>query len=103
MSATPEPGHLSNHHRTTLRTVFQHPVSHNLEWRAVVSLLEAVGSVAERHDGTLAVTIGSQTKFFDPQGQKDLDVQTVIDVRRMLSAAGYDAATGTAEDARDQG
>jgi hypothetical protein len=27
------------------------PVSHNTEWRAVVSLLEAVGSVVQHHDG----------------------------------------------------
>ena len=46
MSATSEP-HLSNHHRNTLRQLFQHPVGHNIEWRSVVSLLEAVGSVEE--------------------------------------------------------
>jgi hypothetical protein len=84
-----EPSHLSNHHRTTLRQVFQHPVSHNLEWHAVLSLLEAVGSVATHHDGKLAVTVGSQRMFIDPPPHKDVDVQTVIDLRRMLSAAGY--------------
>ena len=45
MSSTPEPAHLNNHHRNTLRQIFQHPVSHNIEWHAVVSLLEAIGSV----------------------------------------------------------
>jgi len=44
MSSPPGPEHLSNHHRNTLRQIFQHPVSHNIEWQAVVSLLEAVGS-----------------------------------------------------------
>jgi len=53
---SPEP-HLSNHHRNTLREIFQHPVSHNIEWRAVTSLLETVGSVSEHHDGKLAVTL----------------------------------------------
>src|SRR6266705_1214173 len=89
MSTAPEPAHLSNHHRNTLRQIFQHPVSHNIEWRAVVSLLETVGSVFEHHDGKLAVTLGSETEFLDPPAGKDIDAQTVVDLRRMLSAAGY--------------
>jgi hypothetical protein len=91
MSSTSEPAHLSNHHRNTLRQIFQHPVSHNIEWRAVVSLLEVVGSVVEHHDGKVAVTVGSETEFFDPPTQKDIDTQTVVDLRRMLNAAGYRA------------
>ena len=34
MSSTSEPMHLSNHHRNTLRQLFQHPVSHNIGWNA---------------------------------------------------------------------
>ncbi len=94
MSLAPEPHHLSNHHRTTLRQVFQHPVSHNIEWDAVLSLLEAVGSVVERHAGKFAVTLGSQTEYFDPPRTKDVDAQTVVDLRRMLSDAGYSAHGG---------
>lgn len=89
MSATPEPAHLSSHHRTTLRQIFQHPVSHNIEWRAVVSLLEAAGLAVEQPSGKVAVTAGSQTEFFDPPAHKDIDTQTVVDLRRMLSNAGY--------------
>ena len=89
--STPEPEHLSNHHRNTLREIFRHPVSHNLEWRAVTSLLETVGSVTEHHDGKLAVTIGSETEFFSRPAGKDIDAQTVVDLRRMLTAAGYRA------------
>jgi hypothetical protein len=90
MSSTSEPVHLDNHHRNTLRQIFEHPVSHNIEWRAVISLLEAIGSVARHHNGKLAVTVGAQTAVFDPRAQKDVDEQTVIDLRRMLAAAGYD-------------
>jgi hypothetical protein len=89
MSSTPEHEHLSNHHRNTLRQLFQHPVSHNIEWDAVMSLLEAVGSTAEQHGGKVAVTIGSETEFFDPPADKDIDTQAVVDLRRMLSKAGY--------------
>ena len=97
MPSMSEPVHLSNHHRTTLRQLFEHPVSHNIEWRAVVSLLEAVGSVVEHHDGKLAVTIGPQTTFLDPPAHKDIDTETVVDLRRMLSAAG----DGPEESARE--
>jgi hypothetical protein len=89
MSSPAQQPHLSNHHRNTLRQIFQHPTSHNIEWNAVMSLLEAVGSAAERHDGKVAVTVGSATEFFDPPLQKDINMQMVVDLRRMLSRAGY--------------
>jgi hypothetical protein len=84
-----EPEHLSNHHRNTLRQIFQHPVSHNIEWRSVLSLLEAVGSVEENHDGKATITVGSSTEYFDPPTHKDIDAQMVVDLRRMLTNAGY--------------
>lgn len=89
MSTPVEPEHLSNHHRTTLREIFQHPTSHNIEWRAVLSLLEAVGTVAEHHDGKLTVTLGPATEYLEPPAGKDIDPQMVVDLRRMLTAAGY--------------
>jgi hypothetical protein len=89
MASTSEPMHLNNHHRNTLRQIFQHPAGHNIEWRAVVSLLEAVGPVVEHRDGKVAVTLGSETEFFDPPPHKDIDTQTVVNLRRMLSNAGY--------------
>ena len=89
MSPTSEPVHLNNHHRNTLRQIFQHPVSHNIEWHAVVSLLKAIGSVVEHRDDMVAVTVGSATQFFDVPAHKDIDTQTVVHLRRMLSSAGY--------------
>ena len=95
MSSPSQPAHLSNHQRNTLRQIFQHPAGHNIEWRAVLSLLGAVGSAEERHDGKVAVTIGSQTEYFDPPRHKDIDTQAVVNLRQMLTQAGY--ATGAAE------
>jgi hypothetical protein len=90
MSSTPQPGHLNNpHHRQTLLQVFQHPASRNIEWHAMVSLLEAVGSVELRHDGEYAVHVGAETAFLGPRKDKDLDVDQVLAVRRLLTAAGY--------------
>jgi hypothetical protein len=101
MSSPLPPEHLSNHQRNTLRQLFQHPAGHNIEWRAVMSLLEVVGTVEERHDGKVVVTIGSVTEYFEPPRHKDIDTQAVVDLRRILALAGYgaDAAEPTAESA----
>jgi hypothetical protein len=88
---TPEPPHLSNHHRDTLLQLFQHPTSHNIEWHDVVSLLEAVGTVEQHHDGKYLVRIGGDVEFLDRPKTKDIDVQQVVDLRRMLTDAGYGA------------
>jgi hypothetical protein len=101
MSSTSEPVHLTNHHRNTLRQLFQHPVSHNIEWHAVMSLLEAIGSTVEQHGGKVAVTVGSETEFFDPPAHKDIDTQAIVDLRRMLRAAGYGGGAEEGE-AKDQ-
>jgi hypothetical protein len=84
MTSSPATPHLDNHHRNTLRQIFQHPVSHNIEWHAVVSLLEAIG--------TVDVQIGSEREILEPPVTKDIDEQMVLDLRRMLSRAGYDPA-----------
>jgi hypothetical protein len=67
----------------------EHPTSHNIEWRAVMSLLEAVGEVSVRHDGKVAVKIGPELEFLAPPAGKDVDDQMVSDLRRMLTNAGY--------------
>lgn len=88
----PESEHLDGRHRDTLAQIMRHPTSHNIEWRAVMSLLEAVGEVTVRHDGKVAVRIGSELEFLDPPAGKDVDEQMVIDLRRMLTSAGYGPA-----------
>jgi hypothetical protein len=91
MSLSSQPAHLSNHQRNTLRQIFQHPAGHNIEWRAVLSLLGAVGSAEEQHGGKVAVTMASQTEYFDPPRHKDIDTQAVVNLRQMLTEAGYGA------------
>ncbi|MGD0703540.1 MAG: hypothetical protein ABSA02_27110 [Trebonia sp.] len=92
MPPTPESEHLSGRHRDTLRQIFDHPVSHNIEWHAVVSLLEAVGTVSAIRDGKLDVTVGAEKAFIEEPKGKDIDAQTVVDLRHMLAAAGYQPA-----------
>jgi hypothetical protein len=87
--STSQPGHLSNHHRDTLLQIFEHPTSHNVEWRAVESLLEAVGSVEERHDGKYVIHVGSERVVLTRPQDKDIGVQQVVDLRHLLTSAGY--------------
>ena len=86
---SPEPERLDGRHRDTLRRIFEHPTSHNIEWHEVMSLLEAVGTVTVHHDGKVAVTVGSEREFLEPPAGKDIDDQMVVDLRRMLRGAGY--------------
>lgn len=89
MASSSEHVHLSNHHRTTLAKIFQHPVSHNLEWKDVLSLMGAVGSVEEKHDGKFTMTLGEESETLERTRHKDVNAQEVLDLRRMLTDAGY--------------
>jgi len=98
MSSSRDPEPVTNpHHRQTLLRLFEHPTSHNIEWHDVVSLLEAVGSVELRHDGEYAVHVGDETEFLGRPRHKDLDVEQVLAVRHLLSAAGYGAVVDAVE------
>jgi hypothetical protein len=79
---------LDSEHRDTVEQIFERPSSSNVEWRRVRSLLEAVGTVEQEHDGRLRVTLGNETEMFDRPHDKDVDVQMLVDLRRMLTNAG---------------
>jgi hypothetical protein len=79
---------LNHHHRVTLEKIFRHPLSGNLEWLQVLSLLEAVGTTTQEPNGKVKVELGGQTQVFHPPDDKDLDRQLIVDLRRMLTNAG---------------
>src|ERR1700683_5139590 len=81
--------HMSSRQRDRVERTRAHPPSHNIEWREVVSLLEAIGSVTQEHNGKLKVTLGPETETLTAPHGKDVDTQTVVDVRRMLKQAGF--------------
>jgi hypothetical protein len=95
--------HLSNHHREILAEIYDHQRGENVEWRKVVSLLEAIATVDEEHNGKLRVTLGPETEVFTPPEDKDIDRQTLVDLRRMLTQAGYSPeALGATDNERDR-
>jgi len=93
-----DPKHLSNRHRDTLTAIYQHPVSHNVRWKDVVSLLNAVGTVDEEHNGKLEVHVGNETEVFHHPHGNDATEQQIVDLRRMLKSAGLQPAKPGAED-----
>ncbi len=98
--------HLSSRHRDTVERIFSQPPSRNIEWREVVSLLEAIGSVTHEHNGTLKVSLGPETEVLRAPHGKDVEVQIVVDLRRMLKQAGFapDGSRGIADQTtRDHG
>ena len=85
--------HLNNHHRDTLEKILRHPTSSNIEWKNVVSLLEAVADTTREHNGKYEVTLAGQTDVLKPPRGKDIDEQTVVDLREILTRAGYSLDT----------
>ena len=89
---------LNNHHSDTLTAIFQHPVSHNIRWHDALSLMEAVGEVIEEHDGKFKVTIGDETEVLSRPHDKNIGEPMVVDLRRMLTNAGFEPAAPGKED-----
>jgi hypothetical protein len=89
---------LSNHHRYTVERIFARPSSGNVEWREVLSLLDAAGDVVEEPNGKYRVTLGGETEVFVRPHGKDVDVQQLVDLRRMLRNGGFEPAPRSGED-----
>ena len=68
--------------------IYNHPVSHNIQWHDVLSLLQNVAVVTEGVDGRCTVTLGSETETFDAPRHHEIEEQQVVDLRRMLRGAG---------------
>ena len=81
---------LNHHHRVTLEKIFGHPLSGNVEWRQVLSLLAAVGTTTQEPNGKVKVELGGQTEVLRRPDDKDVDRQMIVDLRRMLTNAGLE-------------
>ena len=45
--------------------------------------------MSEEEDGKILVSLGDETETFDKPKHKDVTIQQVVDLRRMLANAGY--------------
>ena len=84
---------LDGHHKATVEKIFSHPVSHNIQWHDVLSLLEGLGAVTEESDGRYKVKLGGETETFDAPRHHDIGEQQVVDLRRMLRGVGITPAS----------
>ena len=80
---------INSRQKDTLAKIFSHPSSGNIEWRQVQSLLEAIATTTEETNGKLKVTLGPETEVIEPPRGKDIDQQLIVDLRRMLTQAGF--------------
>jgi hypothetical protein len=94
MHSTPA---LAASHLRTYETIFQHPISHNLEWRAVHALFGELGHIVQEPNGNFKVTLNGQTLCLNPPRTKDVaNADEVMNLRHFLqrSEAAQPATDG---------
>jgi hypothetical protein len=94
---------LTGSHRKTYQQLFGHPMPQNLEWREVMSMLNALpdAAVVEEHDGHVKVTRNGQSVTLHRPRHKDLsDKGELTQLKHFLEASDTPAAAeATAETA----
>jgi hypothetical protein len=61
-------------------------------------LLGAVGTIEQQHDDMFLFRIGQETEVLRRPSEKDIDGQQLVDLRRILTTAGYDTVAADLED-----
>ena len=86
-------------HQGTYDAVFQHPISRNLQWRDVRSMLTALSDTAEENPGgNVKFTRNGQTLTVHPPRRKDFsDVQGLMDIRHFLQRSDEPSRAGIAD------
>ena len=93
---------LTGSHRKTYEHLFSHPMPQNLDWRDLVSLLNALpnAEVVEAHDGNLKVTRGEHTvTLHKPKGKDYSDRTELTQLKHFLEQSKPSAAQPAAEPA----
>jgi hypothetical protein len=75
-------------HQRTLGMVFDHPTSHNIEWKDVIHMLDQIGTTVDAgHDG-LRATVNGKTVVFHHAYDKTLNDDQIRQMRHFLADAG---------------
>ena len=80
---------LSRAHRSILDALFQHPVAHGLEWLDVVALIKMIGNIETHANDETCLVLGGARNLFRKPHSKDVPTTMVIDLRHMLTRAGW--------------
>ena len=82
------PATLSANQRRTYDSIFSHPMAHNVEWRDISSMLQALGEMEEAHNGNTKFTRNGQTLVLRPGGSGDgADPSSMMKIRHFLRAS----------------
>jgi hypothetical protein len=96
---TPPPS-LTGSHLRTYQTIFQHPISHNLEWRAVHTLLGKLGQMTAEANGNFKVTRNGQTLVLHPPRTKDVsEPEEIMALRHFLEQSAASPASAAETEA----
>jgi hypothetical protein len=81
---------MRNRHRKILQAIFAHPVSGNINFKAVVNVFEELGAEVENKTGNrIGVTLNGHTAAFT-HAHHDLTTDGVAQVRKFLADCGID-------------
>ncbi|HEY2344513.1 MAG TPA: type II toxin-antitoxin system HicA family toxin [Xanthomonadaceae bacterium] len=81
---------MSHHHGTLIRTIFHDPISANIHWREIESLLHHLGADIETLNGNrIRVRLGrAEGVLHKPHHGSTLDRNGVRNLRGYLASAG---------------
>lgn len=81
---------MNKRHHRTLETIFAQPISGNIKWREVETMLKGLGAtLRERAGSRVAVLLNDQVAVFHrPHPIPTMDKGAVRDLRRFLANAG---------------
>ncbi|MFO1435649.1 MAG: type II toxin-antitoxin system HicA family toxin [Gammaproteobacteria bacterium] len=81
---------MSHKHEKLIHTIFHDPISGNIHWREVISLLEHFGAKIEQHSGARVKVMlnGAEGFLHHPHHSNVLGREEIHHVREYLGRAG---------------
>jgi hypothetical protein len=81
---------MDHRHRKVLHALFAHPVSGNINFKAVVSVFEELGAEVDNKSGNrIGVTLNGHSAAFR-HAHHDLPIEEVMQVKKFLATCGVD-------------
>ncbi len=81
---------MNHRHRKTLHAIFAHPINNNLDFDAVVHVLEQLGAEVENKAGNrIGVTLNGHKAAFT-HVKHDLPKEELMQIRKFLTTCGVD-------------
>jgi hypothetical protein len=89
---------LSHEHQRTYDSVFQHPITSNLDRRQVRSMFEAIGDVTEEHNGNLKIDRNGHTLRLRPtHSNHPAGFEEVMQIRHFLKTSEREPSAADAD------